>query len=88
MNTTAKRIIDIVNSLPEQWMAEVLNFAEAAKQSIALNAPQEKDASTAFSDGGITLEDHRAMVERMRMITARQPMTYTTIKNIRDEARY
>ena len=84
MATVAEKIVEIVKDMPEQQAAEVLDFARhlKAKQNGLGVGLQETEVKP------LTPEGHAAWVERMRAITAAQPMTQTTVEDMRREARY
>ena len=84
MASVAEKIFETVKDMPEQQAAEVLGFAKRLKAK--LNGP-----GVALPEAGgkpITPVEHAAWVERMRAITAAQPMTKTTVEDMRREARY
>ncbi|MFZ4702521.1 MAG: hypothetical protein ACOYMG_20955 [Candidatus Methylumidiphilus sp.] len=84
MSNIAEKISEAVQTLPEQQAAEVLSFEESLKAK--LNA--KGDAMPEAGEKPVTPEDNAAWVERMRAITATQPMTQTTVEDMRREARY
>jgi hypothetical protein len=86
MNAIAEKIFAAIKTLPEQQAAEVLDFAEFLQAKRTQGAP----GATPFKDEEMTVspEEHAAWVEQMRAITAVQPMTYTTVEDLRREARY
>lgn len=104
MNLT-ERIYQTVKCLPEQQIAEILDFAETVKArysaplrpaATAEQTPVEFQPMPSASVTecvrrsypAVTVEQHAALLERMRAITAAQPMTQTTVEIMRREARY
>ena len=53
-----------------------------------LQAKRQQRVSKGEEEKPITPEEHAAWVEQMRAITATQPMTHTTVEDMRREARY
>ena len=84
---TAELIYEKAKALPEADAQEILDFLEflnvkrgRAGLAAALGRTEE--------DKHVTLEQHMAFVQRMREIRESQPMTYTTVEDMRREARY
>ena len=84
MASVAEKIFETVKDMPEQQAAEVLRFAKRLKAK--RNGPG--DTLPEAEGKPTTPEGHAAWVERMRAITAAQPMTKTTVEDMRREARY
>lgn len=79
---TAELIYQKAKEIPEVEAREVLDFMER------LRAKREQGVSKGEEEKPITLAEHAAWVEQMRAITAAQPMTHTTVEDMRREARY
>jgi hypothetical protein len=83
---TAELIYQKTKDLPEPEALEILDFVEFLRRKRGLGEPDEEHAAT--EEKAMSLEEHSALVERMRAITAIQPMTRTTVEDMRSEARY
>jgi hypothetical protein len=79
---TAELIYQEAKALPEADAREVLDFLEFLKAKRARGVPVVEQEPT------VTPEAHATLVERMRAIRERQPMTHTTVEEMRREARY
>ena len=79
---TAELIYQKAKEIPEFEAREVLDFMER------LQAKRQQRVSKGEEEKPITPEEHAAWVEQMRAITATQPMTHTTVEDMRREARY
>lgn len=81
---TAELIFREAMELPESDAQEVLDFVEFLKAKRAQGSIQ-KEFPEAQSKT-VTLEEHLAMVERMKALRATQPMTHTTVEDMRLES--
>lgn len=82
---TAELIYQKAKEIPDNEAREVLDFMER------LRAKREREAASVGkgeNENPVTSEEHAAWVEQMRAITATQPMTYTTVEDMRQGARY
>jgi hypothetical protein len=84
---TAELIYEEAKTLPEADAQEVLDFLEFLKAKRARHDGADHP-NEAEQDKNVTLEQHLAIVEQMRAIRASQPMTYTTVEDMRREYRY
>lgn len=85
MSVIAEKVFEAVKALPEQQAAEVLDFAEFLRAKAVRGYGEEREEALL---GEVSEEEHAAIIEQMRAITASQPMTHTTVEDMRREARY
>lgn len=83
---TEELIYQKAQKIPESEAREVLDFMEF------LEARRTKRAMRPFTsehdEKAVSPDEHTAWVEQMRAITAAQPMTHTTVQDMRREPRY